>query len=283
MNSQPSTYESYVGNQERLEEDITLFPVQAMRALLDEREPELKKGDPLPPFWQYLYFLPRAPQSKIGSDGHPERGGFLPPVTLPRRMFAGGRQRFPRPLVIGRPAERLGTILSVSEKHGQSGSLVFVTVRYEFRQDGEVCVEEEQDIVYREAGGKVPAPSLLDTLPDLPAGAFSRIVTPDPVLLFRFSALSFNAHRIHIDRNYAMQEEGYPGLVVHGPLTAMLLLDLARRHTDHPVKAFTFRGKAPLFDLAPFRLAGLPEGDLIALEAQGPDGKTAMTATVELG
>ena len=283
MTDPRSEYEAYVGREERLDEDITLFPVQGLRALLDEREPELDKGDPLPPFWQYLYFLPRAPQSKIGSDGHPERGGFLPPVTLPRRMFAGGRQRFLQPLIIGKPASRVGTILSVSEKHGQSGSLVFVTVRYRFLQDDQVCVEEEQDIVYRGAGGRVPAPVPADPLPPLPDDAFSRMVTPDPVLLFRFSALSFNAHRIHIDRTYAMEEEGYPGLVVHGPLTAILLLDLCRRNIDRPVASFSFRGKAPLFDLAPFRLAGVQDGDKVALEAHGPDGKTAMTVDVELG
>jgi 3-methylfumaryl-CoA hydratase len=197
-------------------------------------------------------------------------------------MFAGARLHFRHALVIGKPASRIGTVRDISQKHGASGNLVFVTVEYLVEQDGRVCVEEVQDIVYREPGARIVPPAVVE-LPAPPEGAWTRTVTPDPVLLFRFSALTFNAHRIHYDRPYAINEEGYPGLVVHGPLTAVLLLDLVRRHTARTVIAYSFRGRAPLFDLAPFRLAGQPDGDTVALEATGPDGAVAMTAIATLG
>ncbi len=173
-------------------------------------------------------------------------------------------------------------IRAVSQKPGRSGTLAFVTVGYTIRQDGHVCIEEEQDIVYREPGAPIPAPATPPELPPPPAGAWSRTVRPDPVLLFRFSALTFNGHRIHYDRPYATEVEGYPGLVVHGPLTAVLLMELVRRNAGRRVRAFSFRGLAPLFDLAPFRVTGLASGDKVALEALGPDGKPAMSATAEL-
>src|SRR5690606_24135017 len=201
------------------------------------------------------------PQSKIGPDGHASRGEFMPPVTLPRRMFAGARLRFPHPLAIGKPAERVGTIGPIAEKHGQTGPLVFVTVRYEFRQDGRVCVEEEQDIVYRGEGGRTPAPAV-GPLPPAPEGAWARVVTPDPVLLFRYSALTFNGHRIHYDRTYATEVEGYPGLVVHGPLIATLLLDLLRREMPRAgVCRFEFKALRPLFDIHRFAVCGRRDGE----------------------
>ncbi len=275
-------YTDWIGSTEHREEEICLTPAINLCMTLDDTDAGFAHGAPLPPVWHWLYFLPRAPQSKIGSDGHPERGGFLPPVTLPRRMFAGARMRFLKPLIIGRAANREGTVVNVQEKTGGSGTLVFVTVQYRIEQDGAVCIEEEQDIVYREPGAPVPAPEP-QPFPDLPDGAWSQVITPDPVLLFRFSALTFNGHRIHIDRPYATQEEGYPGLVVHGPLTAIQLIDLVRRNSDRPVSGFSFRGRAPLFDLAPYRVVGVPSGDTVELEAQGPDGKTTMTASADLG
>ena len=288
MANDAAPYADWVGATERRDDVITEAQAQAITATLDITDRPPGAGDALPPLWHWFYFLPRAPQSELGTDGHPKKGGFLPPVDLPRRMFAGARLQFPAPLTIGRPATRKGEIVDVQEKRGGSGRLAFVTVRYRVVQDGCVCVEEEQDIVYREPGAPVPAPAPLDAWPDAPDGAWTRTVTPDPRLLFRFSALTFNAHRIHYDRPYAMAEEGYPGLVVHGPLTAVLLMELVRHHAGGPVAGYSFRGRAPLFDLAPFRLVGKPgtgPGDRaqIALEAQGPDGKTAMTATAELG
>ena len=281
MTEEANPYASWIGNTETVDDEITLAPAVSAAALLDDTETVFEVGSLLPPVWHWFYFLPKAPQSKLGPDGHPERGGFMPPIELPRRMFAGARMRFVGPLVIGKPASRTAEIRKVSEKSGRSGNLAFVTVGYTIRQDGKVCIEEEQDIVYREPGAKVPAP-VPAALPPVAAGSWTRTVTPDPRLLFRFSAVTFNGHRIHYDRGYAMEVEGYPGLVVHGPLTAILLMELVRHHAGRPAAAFEFRGQAPLFDLAPFRVVGTPQGSRVTLEAHGPDGKTAMTATAEL-
>lgn len=274
-------YEEWVGRTETVDDDMATAPARAVAATLDDTSTRLNQGDALPPLWHWFYFLPMAPQSRLGIDGHPERGGFMPPVPLPRRMFAGSRLRFIRPFLMGKPASRNGVIKNVVSKTGRSGSLAFVTVGYSFVQDGEVCIEEEQDIVYREAGGRVAAPEEVE-LPAVDPGAWSRTVVPDPRLLFRFSALTFNAHRIHYDRSYASSEEGYPGLVVHGPLTAVLLAELVRTHSPRRMVAFSFRGQAPLFDLAPFRLVGIPSDSSVDLHAQGPDGQTALVAKAEL-
>jgi 3-methylfumaryl-CoA hydratase len=271
-------YTKWIGQAEVIEDDINLSPALAAAATIDDTKTQFSKGDILPPLWHWFYFLPRVPQSMLGSDGHPQRGGFMPPIPYPRRMFAGGRLRFHRPLIIGQPARREGVIRNVVQKSGHSGSLAFVTVGYSVLQQGEVCIEEEQDIVYREPGPPAAAPLPIE-LPPVPEGAWSHTVVPDTRLLFRFSALTFNAHRIHYDRPYAMSEEGYPGLVVHGPLTAILLLELVRHNTSSGIAGFSFRGQAPLFDLAPFRLVGIPSNGRVELEAQGPDGKTAMSAT----
>ncbi|MGF1639546.1 MAG: acyl-CoA dehydrogenase [Rhodospirillales bacterium] len=281
MNEEANPYARWVGNTEIVEDEITAAPARSVAALLDDAETTFEAGSPLPPVWHWFYFLAKVPQSKLGVDGHPLRGGFMPPIELPRRMFAGARMRFATPLVIGRPASRTGEIRKVSEKSGKSGSLAFVTVGYTIRQGDVVCVEEEQDIVYREPGAPVPAP-VQTAFPPVAEGSWTRTVAPDPRLLFRFSAATFNAHRIHYDRRYAMDEEGYPGLVVHGPLTAILLMELVRHHAGRAVAGFEFRGLAPLFDLAPFRVAATPEASTVRLEAHGPDGRTAMTATAQL-
>jgi 3-methylfumaryl-CoA hydratase len=279
-NAKPLT--DWIGSQEHREEIISEFPAQAAAAMLDLDGEKMTHGNPLPPLWHWFYFLPLAQRSQIDVDGHPKRGGFFPPVTLPRRMFAGARTEFFRPLTIGEPAVREGEILNVTEKSGKAGRLVFVTVRYRHLQGGEVRIEEEQDIVYKEPGPKIPAPTPLASLPDVP-GAWVQDVRPDTVLLFRFSALTFNAHRIHYDRPYALEEEGYPGLVVHGPLTAMMLAWMTQEQSAKRIAKFTFQGRAPLFDLFPFRLIGRPEGDTVALEAHGPDDKITMQASAELG
>ena len=277
----PVAYSDWVGRTEEAEELIALAPVRAAAATLDDTTTEFAAGSPLPPLWQWFFFLPRAPQSGLGPDGHPRRVGFMPPVDLPRRMFAGARMRFLRPLTIGETAHRRSVIRDVSEKEGRTGKLAFVTVAHSISQGGTTCVEEEQDIVYREPGAPVAAPTPCELTP-APAGSWTRVVTPDPTLLFRFSALTFNAHRIHYDRAYATAVEGYPGLVVQGPLTAVLLMELVRAHAGRPVTAFTFRAQAPLFDLAPFRLVATPAGNQVNMQAQGPDGAAALTATADL-
>jgi 3-methylfumaryl-CoA hydratase len=272
----------WIGRTESVTDPLTATQALAVAAMLDRDPAPFHEGAPLPPLWQWFYFLPRAPQARLASDGHPERGDFLPPIPLPRRMFAGARVAIHQPLILGRPVERQGTIANVTVKQGKSGALAFVTVAYRFVQDGVLAMEEEQDIVYREPGAPVARP-VPGVLPVLAPGAWTRTVAPDTRLLFRFSALTFNAHRIHYDRPYAMDEEGYPGLVVHGPLTAVLLADLVRRHADRPITGFTFKGLAPLFDGADVRLEAVPTGDQVALTATAPDGNSAMQAVATLG
>ncbi len=282
MTTEKKPLSDWIGSKEEREDTIGLSQALSANAAFDQEFESLNEGDALPALWHWFYFLPQVPGSKISQDGHPERGGFLPPVELPRRMFAGGRLKFHAPLIIGQPARREGEVLKVTEKSGSSGQLVFVTVQYRVHQAGTLCIEEEQDIVYKEAGGTVPAPVPVDQMPELAPDAWSQIVVPNQVLLFRFSALTFNAHRIHYDRPYAMSEEGYPGLVVHGPLTAVMLAQLAHRNSKQALRGFSFRGRAPLFDMHPFRLTGTLEEGKVVLESQGPDGKTSMTATAEL-
>lgn len=281
MGDSATDYEQWIGRREVTDDELSLAPALAAAATFDDTLTPFAKGSELPPLWHWFYFLPRAPLALLDVDGHPQRGGFMPPIPYPRRMFAGARMRFHQPLIIGRPARREALIRDIRQKSGRSGSLAFVSVLCQIYQNERLCIEEEQDIVYREPGPPVAAPRPGDW-PPLPVGAWSRIVTPDPRLLFRFSALTFNAHRIHYDRPYAVQEEGYPGLVVHGPLTAVLLMELVRRQIAQPVREYSFRGLAPLFDLAPFRLVAAAEQGRVALEAQGPDGTVAMRADAEL-
>ena len=281
MTDTPSDFAQWIGRKEVTEDDLSLVPALAAAATLDDTATRFEKGSALPPLWHWFYFLARAPQAQLDVDGHPRRGGFMPPIPYPRRMFAGARMRFHRPLLIGQPARREAVIRDITQKSGRSGSLAFVSVLLSYYQEGVLCIEEEQDIVYREPGPAVARPQTVDW-PAAPPGAWSRVVTPDPKLLFRFSALTFNAHRIHYDRPYATAEEGYPGLVVHGPLTAVLLMELVRRDMARPVKEFSFRGLAPLFDLAPFRVLGTLDNGQVSLEAQGPDGAKAMSASARL-
>ncbi len=272
---------AWIGRTEEVSDDLSPWPATAVAAMLDAPALAPAVGAALPPLWQWFYFLPVAPQSRLATDGHPQRGDFLPPVEQPRRMFAGARMRFHRPLTVGRPATRTGVVRDIKAKSGRSGSLTFVTVGYEFHQDGALCIEEEQDIVYREPGEPAPAPAPAALGPE-PDGSWWLDFEADSRLLFRFSALTFNAHRIHYDRPYATNEEGYPGLIVHGPLTAVLLAKLVHDNANRRIAAFSFRGKAPLYDLAPFRLVGRPAGDSVELEVRGPDGRTTQSATAEL-
>jgi 3-methylfumaryl-CoA hydratase len=242
-------------------------------------------GTALPYLWHWLYFLPIAAQSEIGADGHPKRGGFLPPVPLPRRMWAGSEFEFHEPLLVGDALSRTSTIEDVKEKSGRSGSLIFVRVRHEIRRNGSpnVALQEHHNIVYRAA----PAPD--DVAPPpvaAPAAvAWERLVVPDDVLLFRYSALTFNGHRIHYDRQYVTQVEGYPGLIVHGPLIATLLMDLLRRHLpDAQVLKFEFKAVRPTFDIHPFSVHGQPspDGKTIRLWGRDHEGWLTMDATATL-
>jgi 3-methylfumaryl-CoA hydratase len=240
-----------------------------------------------------LFFLPHHRQSEIGPDGHAKRGGFLPPVPLPRRMWAGGRLQWHAPLRVGDAVKRVSTIESVTHKSGRTGDLLFVLVKHEVHNAHGLCLTEAHDIVYRpaaQASNPVPAPIAAVTLlgQSEPMGAlWTREVVPDDVLLFRYSALTFNGHRIHYDRKYVTQVEGYPGLIVHGPLIATLLVDLVRRHTDRPIRSFEFKALRPTFECADqrhLRVCGQPQADgqQVRLWAQDHDGWLTMQATAQL-
>ena len=257
-------------------------PYRRLAALLDHETPPWRESE-APPLGHWLNFLPNALQSEIGPDGHPRRGGFMPPVTLPRRMWAGSRLTFPGAILLGAPIERRSVIRNVELKTGRSGDMVFVTVSHEVWAAGVLAVTEEQDIVYRDApkpGETAPIAAKPD---ETPAAEWSRTVAPDPVLLFRYSALTYNGHRIHYDRDFCREVEGYPGLVVHGPLIATLLLDhYLRRHPGARINAYSFRAQSPLFDIAAFQLNGRETETGAELWAVGADGRLAMKATVEV-
>jgi 3-methylfumaryl-CoA hydratase len=274
--------QQWVGNTEVSHARISAHAASALAATID-RPFTFTPGAALPPLWHWIYFWSAAPQTEIGSDGHPQRGGFLPPVPLPRRMWAGGRLTFGAPLPIDAAATRTSRVLSVTAKSGASGNLAFVTVQHEVAHEGQVCITEEQDIVYR----AMPQPGAAAAAAKrAPADAtWTSTVTPDPVLLFRYSALTFNGHRIHYDRSYACGMEGYPGLVVHGPLIATLLVELLQRHMPEArLNTFSFRAVGPLFDTESFTVCGRPDPDgrTVQLWAQNPRGELAMQAEATL-
>ncbi len=274
--------QSWIGRSESVQDLATVVPLRALSATLDRDGAAIDTGTEVPPCWHWLYFLPLHRQSEIGPDGHAQRGGFLPPVPLPRRMWAGSRLEFLAPLRAGQAIARTSRIADVRMKEGRSGPLVFVQVHHDIHADGQHAIHEKHDIVYRDlplpgepAPAGVPAPQ--DAL-------WTREVVPDDVLLFRYSALTFNGHRIHYDRRYVTEVEGYPGLIVHGPLIATLLLDLLHRQRPTArVHRFAFKAMKPIFDIAPFRVCGRMAGDqAVKLWAVTPEGHLAMDASAEL-
>lgn len=273
-------YSAWVGRSETREDVATAAPLTGLAALLDHDVPPWTAGT-VPPLGHWLYFLPAARQSAIGEDGHPRRDGdgLLPPVPLPRRMWAGSRIDFLAPIAVGAALTRVTMIEAIKPKRGASGDLLFVTLRHDIAANGVPAIREEQDIVFREAASAAPAPPTATAAePAQPLDAIRR-VSPDPVLLFRYSALTFNAHRIHYDRDYAQGVEGYAGLVVHGPLIATLLMDHALRTApDIAPRRFAFRAEAPLIDGAPFDLCLARDGDGARLWARDASGRTTMRA-----
>jgi len=273
----------WIGRSETVTDTVTPTPYAALSATFD-RDPERPStGTPLPALWHWLYFLPLHKRSEIGPDGHAKRGGFLPPVTLPRRMWAGSQFEFHAPIRVGDTIARTSTIHDVTEKAGRTGPLVFVKVRHEIAGPQGPALADEHDIVYRD----LPKPD--DPAPS-PRSApvqsmWRREIRPDPVLLFRYSALTYNSHRIHYDHPYVTKVEGYPGLVVHGPLLATLLLDLLVREQPRATIAhFEFRAVRPVYDVAPFFVCGQPsaDGKAAQLWIAGSDGFLCMDATARL-
>jgi len=255
MTEPASDYTDYLGRTRSLRDTLTAAPLRAMRALLDLPPDAPAPGTALPCLWHWLYFLEPARQSQLGDDGHPRRGGFLPPIPLPRRMWAASALRFHAPLCVGQTLVRQSTIRSIDRKRGRTGELAFVVLAHQYRHGQSLLLEEEQTLVFR-----TPAQpeSLHDDPPAAPAEAdFSRVFTADGTLLFRYSALTFNAHRIHYDRDYARDEEHYPALVVHGPLLATLMLESLREaQPELQLRAFRFRALRPVFTQSPVTIAG---------------------------
>lgn len=276
----PQELAGWIGRTESVTDNVSTWPAVALAAALDLDDLP-GAGDALAPVWHWLYFLPTHKASELGYDGHAQLGGFLPPVPLPRRMWAGGRLVFERLLRIGENATRDSRIEDIAFKTGRSGSLAFVLVRHTIVGDQGARIIEEHDIVYRAApveGALAPK-----SQPAPAQAQWAREINPDPALLFRYSALTFNGHRIHYDRDFC-QREGYPGLVVHGPLIATLLLDLLRRNAlDTPVSSFTFKAVSPLFDIDRFSVHGRIDGAQAMLWALNHRGELAMQANAKLG
>ena len=271
--------QDWIGRSETIEDTATATPYAALSATLDQLDTTRPApGTVLPSLWHWLYFLPIHAQSDISPDGHAKRGGFMPPVPLPRRMWAGSDFEFHEPLRVGDALSRTSTIVDVKEKLGRTGSLIFVKVRHEIRRNGDskVALTEHHNIVYRaapEPGDVAPPPQAAPA-----QSAWQRRINPDDVLLFRYSALTFNGHRIHYDRKYVTEVEGYPGLIVHGPLIATLLMDLLRRQQpDAHVLRFEFKAVRPTFDTHAFSVHGQPSSDGKTVRLWGRDHEGWLT------
>ncbi|MGE3689992.1 MAG: MaoC family dehydratase N-terminal domain-containing protein [Novosphingobium sp.] len=279
-----SEWDGWIGREERRSDTVDAGHASRWLATLDRQTPG---GGVVPQGFHFCLCLPDAPTARLGTDGHPQRddspGSFLPPVPLPRRMWASSKIEFVQPLHLGEAVERRSRVLSVTAKQGGSGSLVFVDVEHETRGANGVAVREVQSLVYREAApaGSPPAPPAPGPGTFNPSGwDMHRVLTPREPLLFRYSALTFNSHRIHYDLAYATGEEGYRGLIVHGPLTATLLLDLAQQKLgDNMLKSFAFRGLTPGVCGEELHLVMRGSGEAIELAAFASDGRQVMSAT----
>jgi 3-methylfumaryl-CoA hydratase len=257
---------------------LTHGPVAALAGLFDQPDPAPADGDPLPPLWHWVFFNDWPPQSELGADGHPRDGAFLPPLPDRRRMFGGGRLTVHAPLRLGETVTRHSAVTRVRTRHGDSGWLLLVTLRNEFSVGGKTRVVEEQDLIYRDPG-REPARPVESPLGEPPAGTWRLELAPDPVLLFRFSALTANAHRIHYDLPYATGVEGYPGLLVHGPLLAMALLELPRRFAgERLLREYSFRARRPVFAGRRITIGGGPGTDGVVRLGAGD----AFVGTMEL-
>ena len=261
-------------------ETITAGPAVALSGLLDREPAVTAPGDPIPPLWHWLYFLDRPASSELGPDGHPAAGHFMPPIPQRRRMYAGGRASYTGAFRCGDEITRRSELADATVKQGRTGELLFVTVRSVFTRAGAVIATEEQDVVYRSgppaAGGSARPRGSSEAAGPAP---WQIEIVPDPVLLFRFSALTYNAHRIHYDADYATGVEGHPGLVVHGPLLALLCFELPRRHAPQQrVTQLSFRARSPVYVGQRCTVTGGPRDDGCAMQVTGPDGAVALTA-----
>ncbi|WP_026331748.1 FAS1-like dehydratase domain-containing protein [Pseudomonas mandelii] len=268
-------FSAWIGRRQESLDRISFNLVKRIAATLSEVAPQ--PGESLPPLWHWAFFQDPVAASELGPDGHPALGGFLPPAHNRNRMWAGSRIDFYQPLKVEADVTCVSTILNVEEKHGRTGSLLFVTVRHEFFQGGQLALQDEQDIVYRE-----PSPPRLSNPEGTPASEWQQLIEPDATLLFRYSAVTFNGHRIHYDWPYVTETEGYPGLVVHGPLIATLnLRAFTQAHPTARLKRFSFRGIRPLISPKPFEVCGrLIGSDKAQVWARNQDG-TAQIGEIE--
>ena len=281
MSTELENLKKWIDEQESSVDYVTIPFVHRLSATLDRDDAMPKLGDVLPIGWHAPLFPRVVRHSQIGPDGHPARGDFLPPVPLPRRMFAGKRTTFHSDLRVGDAVRRDSVIQAVNFKQGRTGQMVFVTVKTDISSPRGLAITEEQDFVYREAapGGTPPQPPQ----PAPGRAVWSRVVTPDPVMLFRYSALTFNGHRIHYDQPYVTKVEGYPGLVMNGGLTTLLVFELARTHASTPIRYISSRNVRALFVNQPITLGGEPSLDnkTAKLWALNPDGALALSAEAE--
>ncbi len=273
---------TWIGKTEMQEERSCEQPIHQYYGLLN-KEYRPREGEPMGPMCHYFFFKPKVSHDEIGPDGHPARGAFMPPVPLPRRMFAGSFIKYEKPLIIGERHKKVAVIEDITLKEGRSGALVFCKVRQNFfGKDGDLALSELQNIVYREDPPKassVKGDRAIETSSKTLDCAFKKTITPDPVMLFRYSSSTLNTHRIHYDRKYASEVEGYPGLVVHGPLAASFLAELAlEKNPGQLLRTFQFEARAPLFDTSPFQIAGKPTTNGIDLWSITPDNKISTKA-----
>ncbi|TNE36538.1 MAG: acyl-CoA dehydrogenase [Alphaproteobacteria bacterium] len=270
--------EDWIGRTQEVEDALQVEQARRLAATFD-LDLTIEAGALLPPGWQWIYFNPVVSAHDLDVDGHPKRGGFLPPVPLPRRMWAAGEMTIDLPLRLGGSATRLSTIEGVTTKEGKSGPLVFVSVGHVYLQDGQACLRERQDIVYREA----PTGGFVGRRKTDPRNAdWQEACMADEVLLFRYSAVTFNAHRIHHDLAYVRDVEGYPGLVVHGPLMATQLAGFAGRSLGSPLKSFSFRAVQPLFVNEAYLLKGLRAEHGGQFWIESAEGHEIMMAKAEI-
>jgi len=281
MSDEMEKLRQWIGKSDTAEGQVIAWPADVLSATLDRDDPPFKAGDPIPPGWHWLYFPEVVKLAETGVDGHPKRGGLMPPVPLPNRMWANNRMQFLRPIRVGEKIRRVSTITEVNPKSGKSGTLVFVTARHEISGEGGLATVEDHTTVYRERakpGAPRPAPQ-----PAPGKAVWKRTVHPTPVLLFRYSALTMNSHRIHYDRPYTTETEGYPGLVVHGPLTATFLLDLFRRQMPKAtLLESSIRAVGPLFDIADYSVEGEPDAGGGSAKIWAMDGTGSLAMAAEL-
>lgn len=263
---------------------VDALPAISFAGLLDTPPPATGDGDPLPPLWHWMYLLDRPAAAQIGPDGHPLAGPFLPPLPERRRMFVGGRLQVSAPIRVGMTLTRRSEVVKVEAKTGGTGEMLFVRVRDSYSSGADELMVEERQLIYRSGNASTASPAPTSAPPTEVDAPWKLAFRPDPVALFRFSALTYNAHRIHYDAAYAREVEGYPGLVVHGPLLALLTLELPRRHApDRTVAEFSFQARRPAFSSHRLLVHGTPGDDgAVALVVATSDAPAAMTATARL-